>query len=164
MPFEQNAAKIHWLYMFYFVFSSCWIAGAAEILGIVVPTNAAPRIPFCARNFCALNAYWCFKPPRDNPSFKNVSSICKTTWWFQPISNIFINLEQFPKVRGENETCLSCHHLDKLYTEHMRYDSGYQNIFRKHPLPTVRLLRAASRWTMENSTLLVMEEGDLHYP
>ena len=34
-----------------------------------------------------------------------------TSWWFQPSWKILVKMGIFPKVRGENKTCLSCHHL-----------------------------------------------------
>ena len=36
-----------------------------------------------------------------------------TSWWFQPIWKICSSKwDHFPRVRGENKKCLSCHHLD----------------------------------------------------
>ena len=36
-------------------------------------------------------------------------------WWFQPIWNILVKMEIFPKFRGENSKYWSCHHLDPVF-------------------------------------------------
>ena len=42
-----------------------------------------------------------------------------TSWWLnQPIWKIFVKLDHFPKFRGENKKCLSCHHLDSALDTH----------------------------------------------
>ena len=51
------------------------------------------------KNSQALNVVTNKNPMSDSYSF--------TTWWFQPISNLLVNLDhETPKDRGENKTCL----------------------------------------------------------
>ena len=38
-----------------------------------------------------------------------------TGWWFQPIWKILVKMGSSSPGRGENKTCLSCHHLDNQF-------------------------------------------------
>ena len=40
-----------------------------------------------------------------------MSSLSLSSWWFQPIWKILVKMGIFPNFRGENEKCVSCHHL-----------------------------------------------------
>ena len=46
------------------------------------------------------------EPPRRG---RNTLKLNYSRWWFQPIWKILVNLDHFPKVRGENKKYLSCH-------------------------------------------------------
>ena len=65
-----------------------------------------------------------------------------TGWWFQPIWKILVKLEIFPKVRGENEKYLSCHHLVMSQTclfvrEIFKMTTKYVSCQQKQPPPPV---------------------------
>ena len=98
----------HQLYMWYIgVMSTHWSDHFQRMFFAVISWHPNWR--------CPPPTWRCHTPRPGWPRPRGPS--LRSGWWLvpQPIWNMLVKLDHFPKVRGENKQFLSCHHLAATY-------------------------------------------------